>query len=276
MLFGSHVSIAGGIQNAPMNAHKIGAQTFQMFSRSPRGGKPNISEKDILEFKKNLKKYNFKNFYIHSPYFINLASANNRVRYGSMSVLREELKIGNKLGATAVMTHLGSAKDFSAEKSFKLVIDGLQKILANYSGKTKFLIEISAGSGQIIGDTFEEIGTIIKAVKNKNLGVCFDTCHAFASGYDLRTSEAVNKTLKQFDKLIDLEKLVVLHLNDSLVELGSHKDRHADIGHGLIGLEAFRAIINHPKLKNLDGIIETPALKLSDEKAIKLLKSLIK
>jgi deoxyribonuclease-4 len=273
MNFGSHVSIAGGIENAPLNAHKVGADTFQMFSRSPRGGKSNITEKNILEFKKNCQKYNFKNFYIHSPYYINLASANNRIRYGSISVLREELEIGDKLGATAVMTHLGSAKDFSAEKSFDLVVEGIQKILENYKGKTKFLIEISAGSGQIIGDTFEEIGKIIKKIKNKNLGVCFDTCHAFASGYDLRTKKNVEETFKKFDKLIGLKKLVVLHLNDSMVELNSHKDRHNDIGFGLIGTEAFRAIVNHPKLKKLDGIIETPAIKLSDKKTIALLKS---
>ncbi len=272
MLFGSHVSIAGGIKNAPINAHKIGADTFQMFSRSPRGGKPNISDEDIIEFKKNCKKYSLKTFYIHSPYYINLASANNRIRYGSISVLRDELEIGSKLGATAVMTHLGSAKDFPEKEALQMVVDGIKKILDGYTGKTKFLIEISAGSGQIIGDTFEEIGKIIKTVKNKNLGVCFDTCHAFASGYDLRTKKSVDETFKDFDKKIGLEKLIVLHLNDSLVELNSHKDRHADIGEGLIGLEGIKALINHPKLKKLDAILETPELKSSYSSQFQLLR----
>lgn len=271
MYLGAHVSIAGGVQNAPLNAQKIGAETFQIFSRSPRGGKSNITEENIKEFKKNCKNFGFKNFYIHAPYYINLASSNNRIRHGSIGILKEELRIGNELGATAMMTHLGSASDYTDEEALNLVTKGIKEILKDYSGKTKFLIEISAGSGRIIGDSFEEIGKIIKEVKNKSLGVCFDTCHAFASGYDLRTKEAIENTFKDFDKKIGLKNLVVLHLNDSLVELNSRKDRHADIGHGLIGKKAFAEMMTHQNLKKIDCILETPELKSSYSEQLKQL-----
>lgn len=277
MKFGAHVSIAGGIPNAPLNAMEIKAETFQMFSRSPRGGKaPEITPKVIKEFKKNLQLANITNFYIHAPYFINLASANNRIREGSISILREELERGSKLGATGLMFHIGSAKDFGREKSLKLVVEGINKILSGYKGKTQFLIENSAGAGEIIGDTFEEIGTILKKIKNKKVGVCLDTCHLFASGYDLRTPKVLNNTLNKFEKLVGLKKLKVFHLNDSLVPLNARKDRHADIGFGELGKKTFSLIINHPKLKHLDAILETPEIKIDYKKTISLLKKLSK
>lgn len=277
MKFGAHVSIAGGIPNAPLNAQIIGAETFQIFSRSPRGGKaPEITPEIIKQFQVNLSKTKIKNFYIHAPYFINLASANNRIRQGSISILREELERGSKLGATGLMFHIGSAKDFGREKSLKLVVEGINKILAGYKGKTQFLIENSAGAGEIIGDTFDEIGHILKKIKNKKVGVCLDTCHLFASGYDLRTPKALNNTLNKFEKSVGLKKLKVFHLNDSLVPLNNRKDRHADIGHGELGKKTFALIINHPKLKHLDAILETPEIKIDYKKTISLLKKLSK
>jgi deoxyribonuclease IV len=276
MLFGAHVSIAGGIQNAPQNAKKIGCEVFQMFSRSPRGGKPIYTENNIKEFLLNCEKNNYTKYYIHAPYYINFASANNKIRHGSINALREELEIGSKIKASAVMAHMGSAKDFTEKEALDMVVSAIDKILDGYNGTTRFLIEISAGSGQIIGDTFEEIGYILKKTKSKEVGVCFDTCHAFASGYDMRTKAALDKTLQEFDDHIGLEKLVVLHLNDSMTELGSRIDRHADIGEGKIGELAFKTLINHPLLKNINGIIETPSLKKSDDMSLKLLKSLRK
>ncbi len=277
MKFGAHVSIAGGIPNAPLNAQIIGAETFQIFSRSPRGGKaPEITPEIIKQFQVNLSKTKIKNFYIHAPYFINLASANNRIRQGSISILREELERGSKLGATGLMFHIGSAKDFGREKSLKLVVEGINKILAGYKGKTQFLIENSAGAGEIIGDTFDEIGHILKKIKNKKVGVCLDTCHLFASGYDLRTPKALNNTLNKFEKSVGLKKLKVFHLNDSLAPLNNRKDRHADIGHGELGKKTFALIINHPKLKHLDAILETPEIKIDYKKTISLLKKLSK
>ena len=142
MLFGAHVSIAGGIQNSPKRSLDLGGEVFQIFSRSPRGGKaPEITSDIISEFNLNLKKYKQREFYIHTPYYINLGSSNNRIYYGSISVLGEELERGSKLGAKYLMTHLGSAKDLGEKKSFEKVVKGIKEVLKKHKGKTKFLIE---------------------------------------------------------------------------------------------------------------------------------------
>lgn len=278
MLFGAHVSITDGIELAPKRAHDIGCECFQIFSRSPRGGKvADITVEIEKKFKRECKKYDFKEYYIHTPYFINLGSSNNRIYYGSISVVREELERGSKIGAKYIMTHLGSAKDLGEKKSINKVVEGLKSVLKDYNGSTGLLIEISAGSGKIIGDNFKEISEIIKKTSN-NIGVCFDTAHAFESGYDLRTEKAVKNTFDEFDKVIGLKKLKLLHANDSKTDLKSHVDRHEHIGKGKIGMEGFKAIINEPRLKHLNMILETPHGKGGswDKKNLKTLKSLRK
>jgi deoxyribonuclease-4 len=263
MKFGAHVSAAGGLEKAPYNAHNLGCDTFQFFSRSPRGGQPtDLSEKIIKLFQQHCNDYNFKNYYIHAPYYINFASLNKRIRDGSIEVMRQELERGDKLGVTATMTHLGSAKDVLPSKIVPLVAEAIIRILQDYKGKNRFLIEIAAGSGAIIGASFEEVAAIIKMVEKKiklhKIGVCFDTAHAFASGYDLRNSKSVGITIEKFDKIIGLDRLVVVHANDSLVDFASRKDRHQNIGKGKIGKIGFQALVQHPKLKHLDFILETP------------------
>ena len=275
MLIGSHVSAAKGVQNAPINAAKVGAEVFQFFSRSPQGGKaPELTPDIVKKFKANCKKHKQKEWYIHSPYYINLASSNNRIRYGSIAVLRLELERGTTLGAKYMMAHMGSAKDVGEVKATKKVISGINQILDGYKGSCMFLIEISAGAGKIIGNDFKEIAKIIKGVK-KPIGVCFDTCHAFASGYDLRNQAALKKTLKDFDKTIGIDKLKLIHANDSKTELGAHRDRHEHIGKGKIGKAGFWAILHEPKLKKINLIIETPKTTDKDDpRNIKLLKKL--
>lgn len=262
MKFGTHVSIAGGVFNAPDNAADLGCEVFQMFTRSPRGGAaPELTPEIIKQFNDNCKKHGFKNYYTHAPYYVNLASANPKIANSSIRIIREELERSSALGVKALMIHVGSAKDQDRKKALKKAIDGLTKILKGYDGSTQFLIEIAAGSGNVIGDTFEEIADMIKGVQPKvktRIGVCFDTAHAFASGYDLRTKAGVDKVFKQFDKTVGLKKLVLLHGNDSRVDFDSHVDRHWHIGKGKIGKEGFKTIINHPKLKKIDMILETP------------------
>ena len=162
MLIGSHISAAGGVEKAPKNSADIGGEIFQFFSRSPRGGKaPALTTETIKQFKANMRKYKQRECYIHAPYYINLASEKNNIYFGSISVLREELERGTQLGAKYMMTHLGSAKDLGETQAVKKVISGISKVLDSYKGTTQFLIEISAGSGQIIGDSFEEIQRIL-------------------------------------------------------------------------------------------------------------------
>lgn len=260
MYFGAHVSIAGGLPNAPLNAAEIGCEVFQMFTRSPQGGwVAPLNEKIAAEFKANCKKAKQKEWVIHAPYFINFASANPRIKHASITVIREELERGSMLGAAYLMAHLGSYKDLGEEKGFIQLVDGLVEMLKGYKGATQFLIEISAGAGAIIGDSFAEIGAILHHPKLKkyNVGVCYDTQHGFASGYDVRTPATVAETLEKFDKEIGLENLKMFHCNDSKTEFNSHKDRHDHIGDGQIGLNGFKALVGNKKLAKINFYLET-------------------
>ncbi len=285
MQFGVHISIAGGIEKAPKRVHEISGECFQMFSRSPHGGKSlELTEDAINNFKNNCRKYNLENYYIHTPYYINLASVNSRIYYGSIAAIKKEMEVADLLGAKGVVTHLGSAKELGEKEAREKLVEGLVKIFltpplskgaGRISGslfKTQLLLEITAGAGKIMGDSFEEIAYFIKETekeisKNK-LGVCFDTAHAFASGYDLRNKKAVQKTFDDFDKTIGLERLKLIHCNDSKVDFNSHIDRHENIGEGKIGIEGFKALVNEPRLQNLDFILETPGGKIEKDLAV--------
>lgn len=282
MFFGAHISAAGGLYNAPENSAKIGGEVFQFFSRPPQGGpaKP-LTKESIEQFTRAMHEHKQQRAYIHAPYYVNFASANNRIRYGTIAVIREELERGSALGVTALMTHLGSANDLlksglaipaAKQQGREMVIEGVVRILDGYTGSCQLLLEISAGAGLVMGDTFGEIAIIIKGAEKKLLttnyklhtpiGVCFDIQHAFASGYDMRSTETQKKVFNEFDKTIGLDRLVVFHCNDSKVELSAHVDRHQDLGDGHIGLEAFEAIVKNKKLQHADLILETP----TDEK----------
>jgi deoxyribonuclease IV len=245
---GCHVSVAGGVINAPKNAADLGCETFQIFTRPPQGGKaPELGELIISGFNDEMKKYHFSDFVVHTPYFINFGSSNSRIYHGSINVVKEELERSSKLSAKFLMTHLGSFKDLGEKKGMAQVKEGLKKVLDGFEGSTEFLIEIAAGSGKIIGDAFEELAEIIELIKKYKTfgGICFDTQHAFASGYDLKNREAVASTFKKFDRIIGLKWLRMSHINDSKVELGSHKDRHEHIGGGKIGINGFGAILKY-------------------------------
>lgn len=260
MHFGAHVSAAGGLFNAPKNGAEIGCEIIQIFSRPPQSWAVKaITEEDALAYKESARENKIHATYIHAPYLINLASANPKTRHGSVTMLRQELDRGTQIGARAMMFHPGSAKDVGQAEGVKMVIEGLNRIMDKYDGTCQLLIEISAGAGMVMGDTFEEIAEFIGgAERGKEIGVCFDTQHAFASGYDLRTKAAVNETFKKFDEIVGLKKLVASHCNDSKVEFESHKDRHEHLGQGSIGLDGFKAIVAHPKLQHIDLILETP------------------
>jgi len=270
MNIGCHVSIAQGVFNAPQRAADLGAECFQMFTRSPQGGKaPELTTEVLEKFSIEMQKNNLQNFVVHTPYYINFASANNRIRYGSVSVVRDELERASLLGAKYVMTHLGSAGDLSENEATAKTSEMLTKTLEGYAGTTELLIENSAGAGKIIGATFSQISEIIKTVNHPKLnGICIDTQHSFASGYDWRDFE---KTLEQINSEISLDKIKLIHANDSLTECGSKKDRHAHIDEGLIGATAFQKITNFAEKQNIDMILETEHEKVTAD--IEILKS---
>ncbi|MFH1171896.1 MAG: deoxyribonuclease IV [bacterium] len=259
MLIGAHVSTAGGLAEAPKHAASCGCEVFQFFSRSPRGGSAPALTPDLLrDFRAACEVNKQVEWYIHTPYYINLASEKVRIRQASIRVIREELERGSLLKARYVMTHLGSAKDVGEERARNIVIQGLTSVLDGYRGTCELLIEISAGAGMIIGDTFEELHAILKALKSHS-GICYDTQHAFASGYDIRTSAAVETTLDAFDAIIGLEHLKLSHCNDSQSDLGSHKDRHEHIGKGKIGMAGFHALMHNSRFSNINLVLETPS-----------------
>lgn len=280
MYFGAHVSIAGGIFNAPLNAAKIGAEVFQIFTRSPRGGgSPPITPDFARLFKENCALSGIPAWYVHTPYYINFASSTPRIQHGSASAVREELERASAIGAQCVMTHLGSYGDTGHDQGLLQTVEGLAKTLKGYKGSSEFLIEISAGAGDVIGGTFENVAEIIfhPLLKKYPIGICFDTQHAFASGYDLRTPGDVAKTFEKFDSVIGLERLKVFHCNDSKIPFGGQRDRHEHIGKGQIGISGFEALFAHPKLQNLNFILETEHdLVVEDIKLLKKIREKIK
>ena len=271
MHIGCHVSIAGGVINAPKNGHDLGCEVIQIFTRSPQGGKaPELTPEVVKKFRLQVTGYRLQAVYVHTPYYINFASANNRVRYGSVSIVRDELERASIIGAKYVMTHLGTAKDLGQIEAMTKTIEMLKKSLDGYSGSAKLLIENSAGAGMIIGDDLKEIKEIIDGAKIPAIaGICLDTQHSFASGYDWRDFE---KTLKKVDQDIGIENIKLIHANDSQSDCGSNVDRHEHIGRGKIGLDAFQNIIAFAKKNNIDMISETEHSGVQDD--IKLLKSL--
>lgn len=271
MNIGAHVSIAGGIQNAPERAANLGCECFQMFTRSPQGGKaPELTEKLIKEFNFQVSSFKLRAVYIHTPYYINFASANNRIRYGSMSVVRDELERGNLLGAKYVITHLGTAKDLGEKEAREKTIEMLKKTLTSYKGKTRLLLENSAGAGAIIGDDLKELKVIIQGVDNSKIaGICLDTQHSFASGYNWNDFAP---TLRRISSELGLNLIKLIHINDSQSECGSNKDRHEHLGKGKINLEAFAQIVAFGPKNGVDLILETEHDEVKED--IALLKEL--
>jgi len=282
MRFGANVSIARGILGAISQAEKTGCQCFQIFSRNPRGrGERKISKEEIKQFKLNLKKAHFLgHFNLHSPYYLNLASPDEKKWQYFISVLVKDLKKCEILGSKFLVLHVGHHMGKGIDWGIKRVVQAIKKAFRKSKSKTFLLLENMAGQGTEMGFRFQQLAKIIQlsAISNGRLAICFDTCHAFAAGYDLRNKKALDRTLKEFDKIIGLKYLKLLHGNDSKKDLGSRIDRHEHIGHGKIGIEGFQALVNHPKLKHLDLIIETPHFgKVNwDRKNLKILRSLIR
>ena len=262
MFIGCHVSTAGGITKAPQRAADLGCEVFQIFTRSPQGGPaPKITPEIIKEFKSEMEKWGQKNCYIHTPYYINFASIKAVTRKLSSKIVREELERGSLIGAKYVMTHLGSSaslvangvKDTGKEDALKITAEGVAKILDGYKGSAKLLLEISAGAGETIGDTFEELAFIING--DKRLGVCLDSAHMFASGYNIVSGTEFKKIISEIKKTVGMDNIKLIHSNDSKVGLGERKDRHEHIGMGKIGKVGFENLVG--AFKNADLIMET-------------------
>jgi len=275
---GAHVSTSGGVENAPLNAHKIGAKAFALFTKNQRQwfSKP-LTKENISDFKKNCEKYDYTPDKIlpHDSYLINLGHPEKEGLEKSRNAFLDEMQRCEQLGLDRLNFHPGShLRQISEEKCLLTIAESVNWTLARTNGVTA-VIENTAGQGSNLGYTFEQIGFIIDHVEDKNrVGVCIDTCHAFTSGYDLRTKETYENTFQKFAEIIGFEYLKGLHINDSKKVLGSRVDRHDQIGKGFIGIDTFKMIMNDPRMNNIPMILETPNDELWKEE-IEMLYRLI-
>lgn len=268
MRVGVHTSIAGGVENAAHHAKEIGCDAFQMFSANPRGWRAvDPSAEQCERFREARMDYKLAPVVVHDNYLINLASAEARIREGSIAAFRRELVRAVALGAEFLVTHPGSAKGSTPSAAIACCIESLGKAAdgLRLDGLT-ILIENTAGQGSAIGRTFEEVAEIMAgAGKSLPMGACIDTAHCFAAGYAIHTEEGLKQTVKALDAVIGLKNVFVIHANDSKALFESHVDRHEHIGKGQIGAEAFGRIVRHPKLKSIPFICETPVDKPGDD-----------
>ena len=264
---GLHVSIAGKIYEAIDRAIELKCETIQIFSRNPRGWEASpLDPKDAAEFVKRKKASGIAPVLVHIPYIINLATPDENLRTRSIEAYIEDLKRTDMLGAEYFVTHLGSHVGSGEAAGIKSFTESLNTIITKAKPRCMILLENTAGSGDQLGFRFEQIGKILEGVDDKErVGVCFDTEHAYGAGYDIATKEGLDKTLKEFDEAIGLDWIKAVHFNDSMVRLASRVDRHEHLGKGNIGKEGMKRIINHPKLRDLAFVMETPKKKPTDD-----------
>ena len=272
---GCHLSASKGYYNMGKEAVSIGANTFQFFTRNPRGGKAKeVDIKDVEKFLNLANENDFCKILAHAPYTINVCSADENIRKFGIDTMKDDLKNLEFVPGNMYNFHPGSHVGQGEEVGIKLIIEALNDVL-NENQQTTVLLETMAGKGTEVGKTFEQLKQIIDGVNLKDkLGVCLDTCHIYDAGYDIVND--LDGVLNKFDTAIGLDKLKAIHLNDDKNSFGSHKDRHEKIGEGSIGIEAFEKIINHPKLRNLPFYLETPNELDGYAKEIALLKNLYK
>jgi len=276
---GAHVSASGGVENAPVNAHQIGATAFALFTRNQRQWvSAPLTKKSIELFKENCEKLDFQPFQIlpHDSYLINLGHPEKDSLDKSRKAFLDEMQRCEQLGLDRLNFHPGSHLNLTDEATcLKTIAESINFALDKTHGVIA-VIENTAGQGTNLGFSFEQIRTIIDHVEDKpRVGVCIDTCHAYSAGYDLKTSEGFTKTWQQFESIVGFSYLKGMHLNDTKKEFGSHVDRHDSLGEGFLGLEPFIRIMNDARFEGIPLILETPNEELW-EKEIRMLKGMIK
>ncbi|HPL82731.1 MAG TPA: deoxyribonuclease IV [Candidatus Omnitrophota bacterium] len=278
MILGVHVSGAGKIYESLNRAHELGCDTMQIFARNPQQWQGKVLDSsEVEEFKARRDKFKINPVFIHISYLINLASPEARLYQGSIKAYINDMREAERLKADYIVTHMGSHKDTSEDAGIKRLVIALNKILDETSGsKVGILLENTSGSGSLLGYKFEHQKKIIAGLKKKSrVGLCLDTAHAYLAGYDLRTKDGLDSMVDEIEKLIGIKLVKLIHLNDAAGALASHHDRHDHIGQGSIGMEGMKRIINHPKLKNIPMILETPKEgPSSDAMNLKLVRKL--
>jgi deoxyribonuclease-4 len=273
MKFGFHISIAGGLDKVPQRAKNLGCETIQIFSRNPRGwGSKSIAFDEAQAFREGIEKARISSVFIHMPYLPNLGSPDQELWEKSVDSLCSDLRTGELLDVAGVIMHPGNATKGTPGEAIERIARGINLAFERVPNQTVLLIENTAGQGTAVGHEFSQIKAIFDGVDDtERLRVCLDTAHAYEAGYDMATQKGLDKTIEEFDKLIGLQNLLVLHLNDSKTPLGSHVDRHWHIGEGCIGVDGFQRIVNLPAFSELPCIMETP--RKSDEDDLKNMRT---
>ncbi|MCK4744714.1 deoxyribonuclease IV [Candidatus Parcubacteria bacterium] len=267
-LIGAHFSIAYGLGDAVGAAKKQGCDTLQIFTKNPMGWQEKSLTKDEIDnFLSAKKETGIEEIIAHTSYLINLASPEKQKQYLSKTALIQEFKRCAALKIKYIVMHPGAYIEGSEKDGLKRIVENLNLVFKDADGSSPLLLlETTAGQGTNLGYKFEHLAFIIKMINNKNgVGVCFDTCHSFAAGYDIRDEKSFQETMKKFDEILGLKNLRVMHLNDSKKGLGSRIDRHQNIGKGEIGLGAFKIIMNYKRFKKVPKILETPPSKTQND-----------
>jgi deoxyribonuclease-4 len=271
MLIGAHVSPAGGPANAVTRGEERACRSIQIFNQSPRAWRAReYSQDEIDAFHAAMKEaQTVEALVIHAVYLLNCASEDPEIRDKSLAALKVALTAGSQLGAVGVVLHPGSALKSDPDEAIKRAAEVIQEAFKESDGRCSLLLEDTAGAGGTLGRSFEELATLIDRIGGqKRIGVCLDSCHLFASGYDVRTAESLNQVIDEFDKVVGLERLGALHVNDSMTELGSNRDRHANLGYGEIGVEGMMAFLSEPRFEGLPMIFEGPGREAKSLEAV--------
>ena len=279
MRLGVHVPIAGGLLEAVARAKRLSCTTMQIFSRSPRGGAaPKHSQEDVDRFDAERRLAGIEPLAVHGPYIINLASPEAAMWSQSVRLYKEEYARAARLKAQYLVTHVGSHRGHGETPGLARVSEAVTRVLEGAIPTVMVLLENTAGSGQGLGYQFEQLAAIRRAVSaRQHVGICLDTAHLFAAGYPIHTEEGLREAMAAFDRAVGLDHLKLIHLNDSKVPFDSRVDRHWHIGRGHIGLDAFRRIVNHPRLKDIPFILETPKItEAEDRRNLATVRRLVK
>lgn len=273
MNIGCHLSISKGFKKACEEAISIGANSFQFFTRNPRGGRAkDLDSKDLIEMKRIMEEKNFSYLFAHGSYTMNLCSDKEETRTFAKGIFKDDLERLKAIEKAVYVFHPGSHVKQGADKGIELIIEAMNEAIGP-DNETWILLEGMSGKGTEIGRSMEELRRIIDGVEyNDKVGVCLDTCHLYSSGYDIVND--LDSVVDHIDEVIGLERVQAVHLNDSLMPYASNKDRHAALGEGTIGLDALVEFVNHPRLKHLTFNLETPQEILGYKKEIELMKSL--
>jgi deoxyribonuclease-4 len=256
---GLHVNVAAGYAKAVEHAKSVGATALQIFSTNPRSYRRTAIDAAALEaFAQLRREADLDPCVIHTPYLINLASADPKISQGSLGLLQHDLAVAARGGMTFVNTHLGSYGTRDRAEAFAAICSALEAVLTDIEPGVFLVLENSAGAGNLAGGTLEELGAFVRAVPHPQLGICLDTAHAWSTGYEINSKARVDRFIDEASIQIGIDRIMMFHFNDTQVPLGAGRDRHWHIGEGSIGFEGFRALLAHPELREKTAILETP------------------